>query len=75
MTIYMKVSKDKYELPVAVASSAQELARMCNTTANAIRSAINHTKSRGGNSVYVRVTVEDEEVVSDDRRGADQGSS
>lgn len=55
----MKVSKDKYELPVAVANTVQELAVMCNTTANSIRSAINHTKDRGGHSVHVKVTLDD----------------
>ena len=28
MTLYLKVTKDKYELPVAVADSKKELARM-----------------------------------------------
>lgn len=27
--VYMKISRDKYELPLAVANSATELARIC----------------------------------------------
>lgn len=36
MKIWMKVSKDKYELPEAFADTAVELAELCGTTANTI---------------------------------------
>lgn len=60
MRVYMKVSKDKYELPVAVAATMQELAMMCGTSVNAINSAICHSKVRGGRCVYVKVEIDDE---------------
>ena len=53
--IYMKLSKDKYELPEAVADSAAELARMVGTTENVVYSSISR-----GLKTYVRVEVEDD---------------
>lgn len=52
----MKVTKDKYELPVAVADNAVELAGIVNTTANSISSSICH-----GYGTYVKVVIDDEE--------------
>lgn len=40
MSIYMAVTTDKYELPIAVATTAKELADMCNVTENAIYSSV-----------------------------------
>lgn len=60
MFVYMKVTKDKYELPVAVADSAKELAEICGTSRTNILSAIIHAKQRGQNSVYKKVEVDDE---------------
>lgn len=54
--VYMRVSRDKYELPEAVASTAQELGEILGVTANTILSAISH-----GHKTYVRVSMEDEE--------------
>ena len=56
MVVWMKVTKDKYELPVAVADSAVELAGIVNTTANSISSSICH-----GCGTYVKVVIDDEE--------------
>ena len=42
--IWMKISNDAYELPVAVADSADELAMLCGTTANVIYSQMSHYK-------------------------------
>lgn len=39
MTVWMMVSKDKYELPLAVADSAPQLAEMVGVSANAIFSS------------------------------------
>ena len=52
----MKVTKDKYELPVAVAESVAELAGIVNKTENNIRSSVSH-----GYRTYVKVVIEDEE--------------
>ena len=56
MVVWMKVTKDKYELPVAVADNAVELAGIVNTTANSISSSICH-----GYGTYVKVVIDDEE--------------
>ena len=56
MKLYLKTTKDKYELPLAVAESAGELAKMLGTSKNVVFSSINH-KRRGW---YV-IDVDDEE--------------
>lgn len=45
MIVYMKVTRDKYELPIAVADSVRELSRMTGTTENSIWSNITHQKT------------------------------
>lgn len=56
MVVWMEVTKDKYELPVAIADSAVESASIVNKTVNNIRSSASH-----GYGTYVRVVIEDEE--------------
>ena len=59
--VWMKVTKDKYELPVAVAETHSELARICGTTPGNVLSSASryrHGQRRGG---YIRVEVEEEE--------------
>jgi len=38
--LYMRTTMDEFELPVAVAASAKELARMLNVTPNMVSSSI-----------------------------------
>ena len=60
MDVWIKVSADKYELPVAIADTPSELARLCGTTANTISSTWSHYKK--GNikkSSYVKVRLEE----------------
>ncbi len=60
MILYLEVTSDEYELPIAVAESPKELARMTGTTSNIIRSAICHLKQPGRKrSKYVKLEVED----------------
>ena len=59
MTLWMEVTMDEYELPVAVASSAEELARKNGKTRHNIYSAIYKAKVRGYRSKYVKVEVEE----------------
>ena len=40
--IWMEVTRDEYELPVRIADSVEELAEMCGTSTNTIRSNISH---------------------------------
>lgn len=56
--VYMEVTKDKYELPVAIADSVAELARMIGQSRNTISSAISHAKKKGYNSHYVKVVID-----------------
>ena len=55
MFVYMLVTEDKFELPLAIADSAAELARMLGVDVNLIYSAVSKAKKRGGRSKYVKV--------------------
>jgi hypothetical protein len=56
--IWMKVTKDKYEYPVAIADTAGQLAIKCGVTAECIRSAIYHSKKTGYKSIYKKVKID-----------------
>ena len=57
MTIYMTTTKDKYELPTAVAESSSELARILGTTKNVVASSI--SKGRKG---WLMVEIQEDEA-------------
>ena len=59
--IYMEVTQDEYELPVAIASTSTELAKLCQTTTNAIRQGLHRRKNPKRWSRFVRVDVEENE--------------
>lgn len=57
--VYMKVTRDKYELPVAVADSATELARILDVNRKSIISAISREKvGKTKWSAYKRVEID-----------------
>lgn len=59
--LYMAVTKDQYELPIAVAGSAVELAKMVGTSADTVRSLISKNLYNGyKHSPYRRVEVDDD---------------
>jgi len=58
MTLYLKTTQDKYELPIAVADTAAELAKILGTSPGVVWSSISH-KRKG----WYRVEVEDERTV------------
>lgn len=60
MTLYMKVTRDEYELPVAVAETKAELARMLGIKREHVRTAFSHAK-KFKNPTYVVVEVDDED--------------
>lgn len=61
MTLYMEVTDDEYELPVAVADSARELSRMRGVDKHTVSSAIWRKNKRGFKFCkYVKVVVEDD---------------
>lgn len=55
--LYLKVTKDHLELPLAVAASPGELARMTGTTEGCILTSISH-----GRPGWVRVELDEEEL-------------
>ena len=59
--VYMKITRDEYELPVAVADSAAELSRILGLSVNTVRNAIGNARRRIGQSQYIRVDVGTEE--------------
>ena len=65
MNIWLKVTNDKYELPVAVADSAEELAKLCGVKVNNIHSSRSHAKARGQQTWYRLVKVDDKEREED----------
>ncbi len=59
--VYMEISKDKYELPVAIANSVPELARITGYSENVISSTISHAKNKQWRwSKFIKVEIEDE---------------
>ncbi|WP_405322214.1 hypothetical protein [Frisingicoccus sp.] len=57
--VYMAISDDVYELPVAVADTIAELSQMIGVKRNAISSAMSKAKKKGFKSRYIKVTLED----------------
>ena len=57
----MKVTKDKYELPLAVADSAPGLAKLLGITENAIYSSMSNAKKNGYRQSFVKVVLDDTE--------------
>ena len=59
--LFLRITQDKYQLPIAVAGSVRELARMIGVSRNTIASAICHgEKQHWKKPAYVRVEAEDE---------------
>ena len=56
MILYLRTTTDKYELPIAVAESAAELARLLGTTKGCVYSSLSH--KRPG---WYKLEVEDEQ--------------
>lgn len=61
MTLWLAVTKDKYELPLAVADSAAELGAQIGKSRTAIYDAIKYAKKYGKRCSYVRVKIIDTE--------------
>lgn len=55
--LYLLVTKDKYQLPLAVADTAEELARIVGVNPSTIRKCITQRK----NTRYIRIYVDLEE--------------
>lgn len=59
--LWLKVSNDEYELPEAVAGSANELARVLGITENAIYSSMSQSKKYGYKQRFIRVVIEEDD--------------
>ena len=57
----MRVTRDKYELPIVIADTAKQLAEICGVTTNSIYSAYCRAKHSGGFTMYKRIEMEDED--------------
>ena len=61
MIIYMCVTEDKYELPIAVADTVPELAKLTGATSGSIYSCLSKVKHGNANkSRYIKVVIEDD---------------
>lgn len=60
-TLWVKVTRDKYELIEAIGDTAEELAKLCGTTRQNIYSSICHAKRKGYKSPYRKIVMESEE--------------
>jgi len=61
MTLWMWVTKDKYELPRAVAYTVKELAQMVGKPPNQIESAVSRWKNgKLKKSQFIQIQVEDD---------------
>lgn len=60
--VYMKITDDKYELPVLVADTVRKLAEMDGVSESYVYSEI-YRGEKGGKSLYIRVLIDDEEEI------------
>lgn len=61
MTVWMLVTKDKYELPVIIAETSTELARMCGVNNRTVISGALRSKSgKVKKSRYIKVEIDDD---------------
>lgn len=60
--IYMLVTKDQYELPLAVASSKRELGEMLGVSPLTIANSIARSRRDGHKSKYVRVDFPNNDI-------------
>ena len=56
MKLYLRTTKDKYELPIAVAASTQELAEMLGMKNSSVKSNISK-----GNKGWLKIEVEEDQ--------------
>lgn len=62
-TVYMKVTMDEFELPVAVADSVAELAKMVGVKPNAIYHALSYQEKHGRKRCYKRIEITEDEQI------------
>lgn len=78
MKLYMKVTDDEYELPIAVAETKAELCRMLGYQKNGVSNAMSYARKHGGKTCFVEVEIEGEgeiDEVSNIRRNGSRSST
>lgn len=59
MDVYIEVTRDKFELPIRIADSVKELAKLAGVTPNNVSSAISHYEHRAQKSSrFYRVSID-----------------
>ena len=58
--LWLMVTKDKYELPLIVADSADELAKKAGVRTNTVHSCIVRAKKKGRSTIYKKVVLDDD---------------
>ena len=61
MFVYMKVTKDEYELPLAVADTIPKLAEMVGAKKQNIDDSMTNAKKLGRRTQYKKVDIGDDE--------------
>lgn len=61
MTVWMMVTRDKYELPVAIAGSLKELSRITGSSAKSISSGCSRYKHGIYKGVFRKVEIEEDD--------------
>lgn len=59
--VYMKITNDKYELPVAVADTASELANILGIKKSSIAASMYHARAGKRKEIYIKVYVGSDE--------------
>lgn len=57
--VFMMITKDRYELPLAVADTRRELGRMLGVSPVTIANSITRARNNGQKSQYIRVDFPD----------------
>ncbi len=60
--VFMMVTKDKYELPVAVADTRKELGKILGVSPVTIANSITRARNNGQKSQYIRVDFTDSDM-------------
>ena len=59
--LYLAVTPDRFELPIAVSDTAVGLAKMVGTSTNSVLSVISHSKRHKRSCMYHKITYTERE--------------
>lgn len=60
--VYMLITQDKYELPLAVADTSEELSKMLGLSSSAVASSICRAKQSGRKCRYIEVRIDENDM-------------